>query len=492
MIYTLLISLFASVIVYYITSVIYNVTLHPLASLSGPLSCAISRIPYWYASSQGEDIFWMARLHDKYGPVVRFGPTDISYASAEGWQDVNGAKVQEKAVEFFPKPVNEGVHPVLTATHDDHTRVRRLFSPAFSARSLKAQEPLFKKYADLLMFKISEVGEDGRKPVDIGALLNFTTFDVMAELTFGHNLNMLAKTEYSPWVSSIVGSLKMLPVVAFVNYYPLLRNTLFGRFQPKWIEEQRKKHCEFAEELVNKRIEVGSEKPDVWNLVMKDEGKGLTLEEMHSNAELFMLAGSETTATLLSGAIYYLLKNPRTFEKLVNEVRSELDGYDSLTGEKLTSLKYLSACLKEALRIYPPVPIGSPRMVQAGGQIILGKWIPPDTRVSVHQWSTYRSRFNFTEPDRYIPERWLGEDPKFAGDSFNAHQPFAYGYRNCIGQSMANYEMRLIMATLLLKFDLDLCEESRNWHDQKCFALWIKPPLIVRAIPRMKASTPSA
>lgn len=184
---------------------------------------------------------------------------------------------------------------MLTATHDDHTRVRRLFSPAFSARSLKAQEPLFKKYADLLMFKISEVGEDGRKPVDIGALLNFTTFDVMAELTFGHNLNMLAKTEYSPWVSSIVGSLKMLPVVAFVNYYPLLRNTLFGRFQPKWIEEQRKKHCEFAEELVNKRIEVGSEKPDVWNLVMKDEGKGLTLEEMHSNAELFMLAGSETT-----------------------------------------------------------------------------------------------------------------------------------------------------------------------------------------------------
>lgn len=106
MIYTLLISLFASVIVYYITSVIYNVTLHPLASLPGPLSCAISRIPYWYASSQGEDIFWMARLHDKYGPVVRFGPTDISYASAEGWQDVNGAKVQEKAVEFFPKPVN--------------------------------------------------------------------------------------------------------------------------------------------------------------------------------------------------------------------------------------------------------------------------------------------------------------------------------------------------------------------------------------------------
>jgi hypothetical protein len=48
----------------------------------------------------------MKRLHDKYGPVVRFGPTDLSYASTEGWQGVHGAKVQEKAVEFAPQPVN--------------------------------------------------------------------------------------------------------------------------------------------------------------------------------------------------------------------------------------------------------------------------------------------------------------------------------------------------------------------------------------------------
>lgn len=118
--------------------------------------------------------------------------------------------------------------------------------------------------------------------------------------------------------------------------------------------------------------------------------------------------------------------------------------------------------------------------------MVLGQWIPPNTRISVHQWSTYHSKANFTEPDSYIPERWLGEDPEFAGDSFNAHQPFAYGYRNCIGQNMANYEMRLIMAKLLLAYDLELEEESTNWHDQKCYALWIKPPLMVRATPRVK------
>jgi hypothetical protein len=112
MFYTLFLSLLASGILYYVLNALYNVTLHPLASLPGPLPCAISRIPYWYVSFRGVDVFWMKELHDKYGPVVRFGPTDVSYASAEGWQEVHGAKVQEKAVEFSPQPVN-GVQGIL-------------------------------------------------------------------------------------------------------------------------------------------------------------------------------------------------------------------------------------------------------------------------------------------------------------------------------------------------------------------------------------------
>jgi cytochrome P450 len=130
------------------------------------------------------------------------------------------------------------------------------------------------------------------------------------------------------------------------------------------------------------------------------------------------------------------------------------------------------------------VPIGSPRIIQQGGQNIEGKWIPPGTRVSVHHWTTYHSESNFTDPYDYVPERWLGNDPRFADDNFNAHQPFGYGYRNCIGQNMAMHEMRLIMTTLLLEFDLELCEVSKDWANQKSFVLWIKGPLMVRATPQ--------
>lgn len=194
-----------------------------------------------------------------------------------------------------------GVPSMLTTTQENHSRVRRLFSPAFSERALKKQEPLFKRYSDLLVYQVAEVGEEGKTPVEIGQLLNFTTFDVMAELCFGENLGLLAKNEYSPWVKSIFESLKMLPFAAMINYYPVL-NAIFTRFEPKAVTEQRITHCKHSEERVNKRLENGSDQPDVWNLVTEatEKGNGLTVEEMHSNAELFMLAGSETTGEWLS------------------------------------------------------------------------------------------------------------------------------------------------------------------------------------------------
>lgn len=76
----------------------------------------------------------------------------------------------------------------------------------------------------------------------------------------------------------------------------------------------------------------------------------------------------------------------------------------------------------------------------------------------------------------------MGE-ARYARDQGNAHQPFGFGPRNCIGQNMAMHEMRLLLATLLFKFDLELCAGSENWADQKAYALWIKDPLNVRATP---------
>lgn len=139
----------------------------------------------------------------------------------------------------------------------------------------------------------------------------------------------------------------------------------------------------------------------------------------------------------------------------------------------------------EGLRLYPPVPVGVPRDIAAskeGKQLVCGRWIPSGTTVSVHAYASYRSQANFRNPDLYAPERWLGDD-RYKDDNQAIFQPFSYGPRNCLGQAMAWHEARLIMATLVSKFDMELCEESRDWLPARVYVLWEKKPLMIRFHP---------
>lgn len=93
---------------------------------------------------------------------------------------------------------------------------------------------------------------------------------------------------------------------------------------------------------------------------------------------ILIIGGSETTATLLSGVTYYLLCNPSTLAKLTTEIRNAFQREDEITITSVGQLPYLLACLDEGLRVYPPVPIGLPRVVPKGGATIAGRFVPED------------------------------------------------------------------------------------------------------------------
>jgi len=108
------------------------------------------------------------------------------------------------------------------------------------------------------------------------------------------------------------------------------------------------------------------------------------------------------------------------------------------------------------------------------------------TRVSISQYSTYRSTLNFADPDTFHPERWLPStsplyNPAFAADQKAALQPFSVGSRNCLGKNLAYHEMKLVLAKLLWNFDFELCKESDGWAEtQKVFSMWEKKPLMAK------------
>jgi cytochrome P450 len=99
--------------------------------------------------------------------------------------------------------------------------------------------------------------------------------------------------------------------------------------------------------------------------------------------------------------------------------------------ESTRGLKYLRACMNESQRMYPSTPGTFPRRVPQDGAIICGQHVPGNTVVGIPHFATFRSNDNFSSPDEYIPERWLGED---APDKREAFHPFGFGPRICIGK----------------------------------------------------------
>jgi cytochrome P450 len=211
--------------------------------------------------------------------------------------------------------------------------------------------------------------------LDMVKLYNCTTFDIMGDLTFGEPLGLLQQSAYTPWVAAVLGQIQVINIMTLTLEYPLIRHAARW-LMPKKILEQQRTHFEHSVHRVNRRLarDTGENKSDIWSLVLTKGMDQLTLPKMHANASLFMVAGTETTATLLSGLTFYLLQNPATLQKLINEIRALRR--EELSLEHLSRLPYLNACFEEGLRLYPPVPIGFPREIAQGGNVICGEWVP--------------------------------------------------------------------------------------------------------------------
>ncbi|KAK0624940.1 cytochrome P450 [Bombardia bombarda] len=490
----ILFAAFISPIIYFLSYAIYNLYFHPLARFPGPLLMRATRAGACYRLIRGTLPFDMLALHQRYGDVVRMAPDELAFADPQAWKDIMGHKTA--GVEFekwdkFYRPVKDIPTDIVNASREEHGLLRRTMAHGFSDRSMRDQQPIIKGYIDMLIKRLYENCGAGEKKVDLAAWYNYTTFDVIGDLAFGESFGCLQSSGYHPWVKAIFQMARVGTIFQTCAHYPFLMKILLW-LAPKSAMEERQSHIDMTKAMLKRRMESGQERPDlVEGLLKRADEWGLTLDKLQTNSAILIIGGSETTATLLSGVTFLLLTNPTALATLTAEVRSAFKSEDDITFSSVSVLPYLLACLDEALRMYPPVPTGLPRVVPRGGASICGNYVPENSVVAIHQWAMYHNGKHFKDAFGYHPERWLGgsggEEGKdeWAGDHKEAFQPFHLGARNCIGKNLAYIEMRLILARVLWNFDMRIAEESRDWMSrQRIFNLWEKGPLGVYLTPR--------
>jgi cytochrome P450 len=141
-------------------------------------------------------------------------------------------------------------------------------------------------------------------------------------------------------------------------------------------------------EKIDRRLAIQTGRPDFLTYMMKHiddekDTKGMSMDEIYAFMPILLLAGSETTATLLSGMTWLLLTHRNKYQKLLDEVRGAFTSESEINLDSVSKLKYLLAVLEESMRMYPPVPAGLPRRVPYPGDTVAGEWLPGGVSVPV-------------------------------------------------------------------------------------------------------------
>ncbi|KAG8436954.1 hypothetical protein GDO86_007872 [Hymenochirus boettgeri] len=187
-------------------------------------------------------------------------------------------------------------------------------------------------------------------------------------------------------------------------------------------------------------------------LFAKDEkGQGLSDEDLRAEVDTFMFEGHDTTASGISWILYCIAKYPEHQQKCREEIREVLGDRQIMEWEDLGKIPYTTMCIKEGLRMYPPVPIVG-RTLRNPVTFFDGRSVPAGTFISLNIYGIHKNSSVWENPEVFDPLRFSPENS--ANRHPHAFVPFAAGPRNCIGQNFAMNEIKVAVALTLNRFQL--------------------------------------
>ncbi|SJX62584.1 related to Benzoate 4-monooxygenase [Sporisorium reilianum f. sp. reilianum] len=488
-----LLQLFVATSAFLSAWMIYNLALSPLSRYPGPLSARLG-IPFWrfWHALQGDYAPALYILHKQHGDVVRAGPRHLSFADPSAMNSIyslsDGTSSKFRKSDFYRSFQVFKAHPSIFSERDphQHSKRRRAVASAYSMNSLVKLEEYVEDVSELLLKRLDELvetqavtqGQGGTKTkaIQLDPWFHFFAMDVVGELAFGQSFNLLHRGKDDE--RFLTGVLNLSQWGAVAGCLPLLSSWILWLFprltgQPGGSVIGDKTTSRIQTRYAEVQDNGGMpSRPDMLTKFMEardpDTKEKYSMKQVLFSASSVMSAGSDTTATSLTIFFGYLLDHPACYAKLRAEINEALESGNLSSPVKYakgSQLEYLQACIKEALRLSPPISMDLPRYVPQGGAVI-GKNphpIPAGTTVGISPYVLHRNTKAFgTDAEMYRPERWLegGEEGRKALERFN--MTFGGGSRACIGKNISLMELSKIIPEILLRYDIKKPAVSPN------------------------------
>uniref|UniRef100_UPI0037E94A42 cytochrome P450 4F3 n=1 Tax=Semicossyphus pulcher TaxID=241346 RepID=UPI0037E94A42 len=358
---------------------------------------------------------------------------------------------------------------LLISCREDWYRRRRLLTPAFHFDILKNYVSTFNISTNTMHDKWRRLVAEGSTDVEMFDHVTLMTLDSLLKCAFSYNSNCQQST--SEYVSAIVE----LSDLIIDRRQKILHHWDWIYWKTRQGKQFKKAlHIvhSFTREVVQKRRALISQQRatqtdppqrrkdfvDIILLSKDEDGQGLTNEEIEAEANTFMFAGHDTTASAICWTLYNLARHDHHQEKCREEVMDLMHGRDrqEIEWEDLSNLPFTTMCIRESLRLHAPVQAVTRKYTQDMA-LPGGRTVPKDVICLVSIYGTHHNPDVWPNPDEFHPLRF---DPTNTEErASHAFIPFSSGPRNCIGQKFALAELRVVVALTLLRFRLTLGED---------------------------------
>ncbi|KAJ3559955.1 hypothetical protein NP233_g11133 [Leucocoprinus birnbaumii] len=469
---------------------------HPLSKYPGPPLAATTFLyrAYFDIIKDGAWVEHLFSLHEKYGTIVRVGPNELHFSDPRAYQDVYGI-----GTRFIKQPQMYSCFATdksVFAMHNHQLamQLRSAIGPFFSRRAILNLENVVQSKVDHLIAKLLTYTN---VPANLDLAFRSLSLEIITTYCFARSSQALDAPNFQHAILAAIDH--TLPMIWVFKHFPFIQKVLLNvpecfasvlKPSTKGILEQRKMMGDQIDQIMKDPdslcggghetiyhhfLNPGDEAdfyvtprtpdskdthrpivydvPDRKSNSMKTGPPTQLSRDYLLDEGLYMrFAGSDTVGNTCTVALFYILNSPDVQKALLHELMEAWPDKEMNVGyEKLEKLPYLTAVIKESLRMGHGVVSPLPRIVGPADAEILGLTVPAGTVVSIGAPILHSNPDIFPHPTTFIPERWMGEENQSLDKYLVA---FSKGPRSCLGINLAWCELYLIIANVVRKLEL--------------------------------------
>jgi len=417
---------------------------------------------YYEVFKGGELLQHLIELHAVYGPVIRIAPNELHFNHYSAYADIYSVGSQFTKEPKFYQSFGADCS-TFGAIHPQDSRSRRnMLHTLFSRRAVLNIEPVIQEKVRRLVFRLAECHE--RKPANMFLAFRCTSMDIIATYCFARCDNSLnAEDFHDPLLMTMQSTISFFWLIKFLPFLiPLvaaLPERLVASFSSQFLALFRLRNLianQIDRILNDQSFFDNTENWTIYHHLLgaRVNNKNTSRQDLFEEALSLLQAGSDTVGNTCTIGTFYILNDPDVHSRLLDELQDVWPDKNA-TAEYtvLEKLPYLTAVIKESLRMSHGIVTPLPRIVGPTNADIAGHNIPAGTVVGVSAICLHNDDSIFPDPLTFSPERWM--QPK-SRELEKSLVPFSKGPRMCLGINLAWCELYLIFGNIFRRLDMEI------------------------------------